>query len=85
MILLCVLFLITYHVSPQGLELQETSCHTVEARRVDEVFEGAFDHVERPGQCFRLLNPHWGNVLTPCSVLPVRVYSDAQNVSNRNH
>lgn len=67
-------------VNVKGLELQETSCHTVEARRVDEVFEGAFDHVERPGQCFRLLNPHWGNALTPCSVLPVRVYSDAQNV-----
>uniref|UniRef100_A0A8C2F4X7 Pecanex-like protein n=1 Tax=Cyprinus carpio TaxID=7962 RepID=A0A8C2F4X7_CYPCA len=67
-------------VNIKGLELQETSCHTVEARRVDEVFEGAFDHVERPGQCFRLLNPHWGNVLTPCSLLPVRVYSDAQNV-----
>ncbi|XDV50470.1 hypothetical protein PO909_019524 [Leuciscus waleckii] len=67
-------------VNIKGLELQETSCHTVEARRVDEVFEGAFDHVERPGQCFRLLNPHWGNALTPCSMLPVRVYSDAQNV-----
>uniref|UniRef100_A0A8C1ES01 Pecanex-like protein n=1 Tax=Cyprinus carpio carpio TaxID=630221 RepID=A0A8C1ES01_CYPCA len=67
-------------VNIKGLELQETSCHTVEARRVDEVFEGAFDHVERPGQCFRILNPHWGNVLTPCSLLPVRVYSDAQNV-----
>ncbi|XP_052007055.1 pecanex-like protein 4 [Xyrauchen texanus] len=67
-------------VNIKGLELQETSCHTVEARRVDEVFEGAFDHVERPGQCFQLLNPNWGNVLTPCSVLPVRVYSDAQNV-----
>nr|XP_055026093.1 pecanex-like protein 4 [Misgurnus anguillicaudatus]XP_055026094.1 pecanex-like protein 4 [Misgurnus anguillicaudatus] len=67
-------------VNIKGLELQETSCHTIEARRVDEVFEGAFDHVERPGQCFRLLNPHWGNALTPCSLLPVRVYSDAQNV-----
>uniref|UniRef100_A0A8C1U2H9 Pecanex-like protein n=1 Tax=Cyprinus carpio TaxID=7962 RepID=A0A8C1U2H9_CYPCA len=67
-------------INIKGLELQETSCHTVEARRVDEVFEGAFDHVERPGQCFQLLNPHWGNVLTPCSVLPIRVYSDAQNV-----
>ena len=24
----------------KGLELQETSCHTVEAARVDDVFEG---------------------------------------------
>uniref|UniRef100_A0A673JC13 Pecanex-like protein n=1 Tax=Sinocyclocheilus rhinocerous TaxID=307959 RepID=A0A673JC13_9TELE len=67
-------------INIKGLELQETSCHTVEARRVDEVFEGAFDHVERPGQCFQLFNPHCGNALTPCSVLPIRVYSDAQNV-----
>lgn len=64
----------------QGLELQETSCHTVEARRVDEVFEGAFDRLERPGRFLRFLNPHWENSLMPCSALPVRVYSDARNV-----
>ncbi|XP_026887936.2 pecanex-like protein 4 [Electrophorus electricus] len=67
-------------VNIKGLELQETSCHTVEARRVDEVFEGAFDQLERRGRLRRFLNPHWGNALTPCSALPVRVYSDARNV-----
>lgn len=63
----------------QGLELQETSCHTVEARRVDEVFEAAFERPERLGftQGFNL---HWGNALTPCAALAVRVYSDARNV-----
>lgn len=64
----------------QGLELQETSCHTVEARRVDEVFEAAFDRLERPARFLHLLNPHWGNALTPCALLPVTVYSDARNV-----
>ena len=63
----------------QGLELQETSCHTVEARRVDEVFEGAFERPERLGLT-QGLNMHWGNALTPCAMLPVRVYSDARNV-----
>ncbi|XP_036431120.1 pecanex-like protein 4 [Colossoma macropomum] len=67
-------------VNIKGLELQETSCHTVEARRVDEVFEGAFDRLERPGRFLRFLNPHWENSLRPCSALPVRVYSDARNV-----
>ncbi|XP_062325580.1 pecanex-like protein 4 isoform X2 [Osmerus eperlanus] len=66
-------------VNIKGLELQETSCHTVEARRVDEVFEGAFERPERLGLT-QGLNMHWGNALTPCAVLPVRVYSDARNV-----
>ncbi|XP_068615222.1 pecanex-like protein 4 [Brachionichthys hirsutus] len=66
-------------VNIKGLELQETSCHTVEARRVDEVFEAAFERPERLGftQGFNL---HWGNALTPCATLAVRVYSDARNV-----
>ncbi|KAL4656330.1 pecanex-like protein 4-like [Arapaima gigas] len=66
-------------VNIKGLELQETSCHTVEARRVDEVFEAAFEAPDGLGlpTC---LNTHWGNVLTPCTVLPIWVYSDARNV-----
>ncbi|KAG7277328.1 hypothetical protein CRUP_005862 [Coryphaenoides rupestris] len=66
-------------VNIKGLELQETSCHTVEARRVDEVFEGAFERPERLGFT-QGLNQHWGNALIPCATLPVRVYSDARNV-----
>ncbi|XP_008047962.1 pecanex-like protein 4, partial [Carlito syrichta] len=61
-----------------GLELQETSCHTAEARRVDEVFEGAFEQEEYTKACS--LNEHFGNVLTPCTVLPVKLYSDARNI-----
>ncbi|KAF3701208.1 Pecanex-like protein 4 Hepatitis C virus F protein-binding protein 2 [Channa argus] len=66
-------------VNIKGLELQETSCHTVEARRVDEVFEAAFECPERLNfsQGFNL---HWGNALTPCAALAVQVYSDARNV-----
>uniref|UniRef100_A0A8C9XHY1 Pecanex-like protein n=1 Tax=Sander lucioperca TaxID=283035 RepID=A0A8C9XHY1_SANLU len=66
-------------VNIKGLELQETSCHTVEARRVDEVFEAAFERPEQLGftQGFNL---HWGNALTPCAALAVQVYSDARNV-----
>ncbi|XP_061085578.1 pecanex-like protein 4 isoform X2 [Conger conger] len=63
----------------KGLELQETSCHTAEARRVDEVFETAFESPEGLGRG-TAVNLHWGNVLTPCASLPVRVYSDARSV-----
>lgn len=66
-------------VNIKGLELQETSCHTVEARRVDEVFEAAFERPEHLGLT-QGLNLHWGNALTPCAALAVRVYSDARNV-----
>ncbi|XP_062945642.1 pecanex-like protein 4 isoform X2 [Cynocephalus volans] len=65
-------------INIKGLELQETSCHTAEARRVDEVFEGAFEQEEYTKVCS--LNEHFGNVLTPCTVLPVKLYSDARNV-----
>ncbi|XP_061599052.1 pecanex-like protein 4 [Cololabis saira] len=66
-------------VNIKGLELQETSCHTVEARRVDEVFEAAFERPERLDftQGFNL---YWANALTPCAALAVRAYSDARNV-----
>ncbi|XP_027493781.1 pecanex-like protein 4 isoform X2 [Corapipo altera] len=65
-------------VNIKGLELQETSCHAAEAHRVDEIFEMAFEHQE----CRKILspNPHFGHILTPCTVVPVRLYSDARNV-----
>ncbi|XP_028678221.1 pecanex-like protein 4 [Erpetoichthys calabaricus] len=65
-------------VNIKGLELQETSCHTAEARRVDEVLEMAFENEEQADQS--CINHHFGNILTPCAALPVRLYSDARNV-----
>ncbi|EGW09767.1 Pecanex-like protein C14orf135-like [Cricetulus griseus] len=64
-------------INVKGLELQETSCHTAEAQRVDEVFESAFQQ-EHLQMCS--LNEHMGNILTPCTVLPVKLYSDARSV-----
>ncbi|KFO78741.1 Pecanex-like 4, partial [Cuculus canorus] len=65
-------------VNIKGLELQETSCHAAEAQRVDEIFEMAFEHQEHT----KILSPnhHFGHILTPCTLLPVRLYSDARNV-----
>ncbi|XP_052551771.1 pecanex-like protein 4 isoform X2 [Tympanuchus pallidicinctus] len=65
-------------VNIKGLELQETSCHAAEAHRVDEIFEMAFEHQEHAK--ILSLNHHFGHILTPCTVLPVRLYSDARNV-----
>ncbi|XP_067847994.1 pecanex-like protein 4 isoform X2 [Heptranchias perlo] len=65
-------------INIKGLELQETSCHTAEARRVDEMFEMTFEQDNRAKTCS--VNQHFGNILTPCAVLPVEVYSDARNV-----
>ena len=62
----------------KGLELQETSCHTVEAARVDDVFEGAF--VREDKWPLVSVNPHPGNVLRPCDALTLDTYSDANNV-----
>ncbi|XP_044926055.1 pecanex-like protein 4 isoform X3 [Mustela putorius furo] len=64
-------------INIKGLELQETSCHTAEAQSVDEVFQSAFEQ-EYSRVCS--INEHFGNVLTPYSVLPVKLYSDARNV-----
>ncbi|KAK2489768.1 hypothetical protein MC885_013825 [Smutsia gigantea] len=65
-------------INIKGLELQETSCHTAEAQRVDEVFRSAFEQEEYARTCS--INEHFGNILTPCTVLPVKLYSDARNV-----
>ncbi|MGH0169665.1 UNVERIFIED_CONTAM: hypothetical protein FKN15_071408 [Acipenser sinensis] len=62
----------------KGLELQETSCHTAEARKVDELFEMAFE--QEDGLEKSTVNHHFSNILTPCAALPVRLYSDARNV-----
>ena len=64
----------------KGLELQETSCHTVEAIRVH-------------GMCFRMLfvheskslvslNQHAGNVLRTCDTLILDTYSDAKKCAD---
>ncbi|XP_076800119.1 pecanex-like protein 4 isoform X1 [Clavelina lepadiformis] len=62
----------------KGLELQETSCHALEATRVDDACEAAF---EKPGQasCLRT-NPYpFLYSLTPLDTISIDGYSDAKN------
>ena len=60
----------------KGLELQETSCHTTEAARIDDILESAFDsNMPRCG-----FNRYIGNTFHAKDRVLVRSYSDARNV-----
>ena len=63
----------------KGLELQETSCHSIEATRIDGIFEDAYDPSSK--NCPRFwFNTHFSNTLQPVDSKVIKVYSDAHNV-----
>eukprot|EP00794_Sanderia_malayensis_P006593 gene6593-7337_t len=64
------------NVVVKGLELAETSCHTAEAAKIDDVFEAVSN--DKPG--FSCFNPYPTHVLTPYDFLDLHTYSDAKNV-----
>ena len=66
-------------ISVKGLELQETSCHTIEATHIDDIIEEAFEIPERSCVNVCLWNRHPLSVLRPCGTVFVRTYSDAKN------
>lgn len=69
------------YYSVKGLELQETSCHTAEASRVDANFSRAFDDdIVNKGTLSSLFNPHAFHTLTPLTQFTVLGYSDTRNV-----
>ncbi|XP_074662137.1 pecanex-like protein 4 [Tubulanus polymorphus] len=65
-------------INIKGLELQETSCHTVEAARVDDIFCETFEHDKGVPSC--AINHHLFNTLTPQDATLIDSYSDARNV-----
>ncbi len=66
-------------ITLRGLELQETSCHTVEATRVDDIFESVYGRESK--SCFDFwLNTHFFNTLQPIDSVVIHTYSDARNV-----
>ncbi|XP_071534106.1 pecanex-like protein 4 [Panulirus ornatus] len=69
------------YYSVKGLELQETSCHTAEASRVDANFSRAFDEdINNKEILSSLFNPHAFHTLTPLTKFTVLGYSDTRNV-----
>ncbi|XP_041352688.1 pecanex-like protein 4 [Gigantopelta aegis] len=65
-------------VNVKGLELQETSCHTAEAARLDDIFEMAFEKEGGFSPCS--FNKYPMHTLTPVDSASVDTYSDARNV-----
>lgn len=61
----------------KGLELQETSCHTVEAGRIDDIFEVTFE--KEGGFSFCDWNKYPLNTLRPYDAVIIKTYSDAKN------
>ena len=65
-------------VSIKGLELQETSCHTIEAGRIEGIFEATFE--KENGVPFCSWHPHPFDTLRPYDAATIKTYSDARNV-----
>jgi len=55
----------------KGLELQETASHSLEATRIDSIFEAAFEKRA-------LINRFSFHALTPLTQLEVLIYSESQ-------
>ena len=66
-------------INIKGLELQETSCHTAEAARIDDIFEFAFEQPEN-GCAVGCPNEYLLHTLTPVDACYLKAYSDARNV-----
>ncbi|OQR70249.1 LOC398632 protein-like, partial [Tropilaelaps mercedesae] len=62
-------------VEAKGLELQETSCHSIEATTVDQIIDNSF--LKEPTGCS---NPHAINSFRPRARTHVVTYSSARNV-----
>ena len=57
----------------RGMELQETSCHSLEATRIDDMFDSAFEKNA-------FMNNFLFHTMTPMTTLSVNMYSDTKNV-----
>lgn len=66
-------------IALRGLELQETSCHTAEVTKIDEIFESVYDP-STIGHCKFLLNGYFLNTMQPRDAAVIKTYSDAKNV-----
>ncbi len=65
-------------VSIKGLELQETSCHTIEAGRIEDTFEVTFEKENGVPCCS--FHPYPTDTLRPYDAANIQTYSDAKNV-----
>lgn len=59
----------------KGLELQETSCHHLEAGRIDDIFANTFHSDERNNSCF---SPYLFHTLTPLGTIATKTYTKSR-------
>ncbi len=64
-------------INTRGMELQETSCHSEEATRIDDMFEGLHNPTSRKQSLFNTMPL---STLTPVDSVVIQTYSDAHNV-----
>ena len=57
---------------PYPTWFQETSCHSLEATRIDDIFQSTFEKMEK-------LNTFLFHCLTPLTDISVKMYSDTKN------
>ena len=62
----------------KGLEIQETSCHTIEATRIDDIFTDAYNPTSLRS-CF-WFNCHPLNTMQPVDCAVICTYSEARSV-----
>ncbi|TRY77474.1 hypothetical protein TCAL_12639 [Tigriopus californicus] len=62
-----------FYYGAKGMELQETSCHSLEATRLDDIFLDTFEKQAS-------MNRFMFHTVTPLVSLPVLMYSDTRNV-----
>nr|XP_039248423.1 pecanex-like protein 4 [Styela clava] len=65
--------------SMKGLELQETSCHALEATRLDDAFDIAFEKTELDLRCLRTNQYVGTSSVTPVDSAFIDSHSDAKN------
>lgn len=65
-------------INIKGLELQETSCHTIEAGRIEDIFEVTFEKENGVPCCS--FHPYPFDTLRPYDAATIKTYSDAKNV-----
>ena len=63
----------------RGLEMHETSCHTIEAAKIDDVFSDVYNPHSLRSLSF-WLNTHLLNVMQPVDSAVIHTYSDARSV-----
>ena len=68
-----------FYLNLRGLELQETSCHTIEAAAIDDIFTSAYNPKLYSSPGF-WLNTNSLSILHPVDSAVVQTYSDAHSV-----